>query len=151
MTYLKAIVFLLLVSLSNNLYSQSINLSGRKPYRGLHIFLLPMKSDKGEKQFQFSFTKFTDVNDKIRFDSLVLSTSSGKKLILSNPKIPVTEKDLDGGKKWYSTFSLNKEEIEFVKKEVISEMYILINGTEEKVIFPNESRIELHELLTEDF
>ena len=151
MKNLKLVFALFLANLSNSIYAQSFRLTETKPYRGLEVFLMPGISPGGEKLFQFSFLKFKKLNDSIRVDSLILSASSGKQLTLSAPQKLISGKLAEKGKQWYSSFSLNEAETDFVKNETVSEVDVQINNRYVRIIFPDSSRIKLHELLSNCF
>lgn len=151
MKYLKVSFVIVLIILSTNLYSQTIRLTDPKSYKGLHVFLMPGKSPEGEKLFQFSVTKFRKLNDNIRVDSLILNTLSGKHLTLSKPKKLVNGREMGVGKEWFSSFSLDPNEISFISNETISDILLLVNNKEIKITFPDSARIELHDVVSAHF
>jgi len=151
MKYLKVSFVIVLIILSTNLYSQTIRLTDPKSYKGLHVFLMPGKSPEGEKLLQFSVTKFRKLNDNIRVDSLILNTLSGKHLTLSKPKKLVNGREMGAGKEWFSSFSLEPNEISFVRNETISDILLLVNNKEIKITFPDSARIELHDVVSAHF
>lgn len=80
-----------------------------------------------------------------------MSTLSGKQLILSNPKKLVNAKQLEVGKEWFSSFLLNKDEIDLVKNETFSELHLIINDREVTITLPTASRTELHDIVASHF